>query len=306
MTSNQQPTRRGIGLKAEIPSTDIPGSPTAIRLPLTSIRMDDAIQQRAQTDHAIVDEYAERIREWIHLAPPTVFGSLGQYWLADGFHRLAAAQRSGLEVIPAIVKPGTRRDALLFATAANATHGLRRTNTDKRRAVETLLQDPEGEWSQWGDRRIADHVGVSHTFVANRRKQLATVASGETPTPSGTGSDGEQALVDVSDDSGSPERSQPDIAQPQGGSPSSVACGLNDAEREDSDLNHSPASLPLPALRKRLGKDGKTRSLPQTPTSTRADLDGLAKRLDTLANRYGREQVVGVLRSWIETQEGRP
>ena len=134
-----------------------------------------------------------------HLAPPTVFGSSGQYWLADGFHRLAAAKLTGLEVIPAIVKPGTRRDALLFATAANATHGLRRTNSDKRRAVETLLQDPEGEWSQWGDRRIADHVGVSHTFVANRRKQLATVASGETPDTERDGIDGEQCLVDAPD-----------------------------------------------------------------------------------------------------------
>ena len=45
-----------------------------------------------------------------------------------------------------------------------------------------------------------------------------------------------------------------------------------------------------------MGKDGKTRSLPQPSTSIRTDLDRLAKRLDTLANRYGAGQVVGVLR----------
>ena len=38
---------------------------------------------------------------------------------------------------------GTQRDAILWSISANATHGLRRTNEDKRRAVTRLLQDPE-------------------------------------------------------------------------------------------------------------------------------------------------------------------
>jgi hypothetical protein len=52
------------------------------------------------------------------------------------------------------VRAGTRRDALLYALSANAGHGHRRTNEDKRRAVDIMLADPE--WSQLTDQAIAD------------------------------------------------------------------------------------------------------------------------------------------------------
>lgn len=306
MPSKQEPPRRGIGLKANLPPTEIPGSPTTVILPLTRIRVDDAIQPREQTDPAVVDDYAESIRDWIHSAPPIVYGRDAQYWLADGFHRVAAAQRAGLDAVPVVIKPGDRRDALLFAAGANATHGLRRTNADKRRAVETLLLDPEGEWSQWGDRRIADHVGVSHTFVANRRRQLATVASCDTLEPIGAETDGQPLLSDGSHDPGAADVPPSDIAQRQALSPSSLPGGLSDVTPHDSELNPAPECSARPIPQKRVGKDGKTRSLPRPSTSTRTDLDGLAKRLDTLAKHYGDEPVVRVLRSWIETQERRP
>ena len=35
------------------------------------------------------------------------------------------------------------------------------TNADKRRAVETLLND--AEWATWSDREIARQCGVHHT-----------------------------------------------------------------------------------------------------------------------------------------------
>jgi len=35
---------------------------------------------------------------------------------------------------------------LLYAVGSNATHGLRRSNADKRRAAQMLLEDPE--WVQ--------------------------------------------------------------------------------------------------------------------------------------------------------------
>ncbi len=60
---------------------------------------------------------------------------------------------------------------MLFSVSANATHGLRRTNADKRRAVETLLNDEE--WGNWSDREVARRCGVSHPFVINIRKNLS-------------------------------------------------------------------------------------------------------------------------------------
>ncbi len=57
----------------------------------------------------------------------------------------------------------------MFSLGVNSTHGLRRSNTDKRKAVMTLLQD--SEWSQWSDRVIAKQCQVSPTFVAKVRNQ---------------------------------------------------------------------------------------------------------------------------------------
>lgn len=58
-----------------------------------------------------------------------------------GWHRVAGAEQAGLTEIEADVQPGTKRDALLYSAGANATHGLRRSNADKRRSVRLLLGD---------------------------------------------------------------------------------------------------------------------------------------------------------------------
>ena len=56
------------------------------------------------------------------------------------------------ETIDAEIRHGSQRDAIMFACSANATHGLRRTQADKRNAIETMLRDPE--WSRMSDREI--------------------------------------------------------------------------------------------------------------------------------------------------------
>jgi hypothetical protein len=53
---------------------------------------------------------------------------------------------------------------------ANAAHGLKRTNRDKRSAVMTLLKDPE--WSGWSDREISRRCTVSDRFVNGIRAAL--------------------------------------------------------------------------------------------------------------------------------------
>nr|WP_244557034.1 hypothetical protein [Fulvimarina manganoxydans] len=66
------------------------------------------------------------------------------------------------------IRQGTRRDAILHSVGANATHGMRRTNADKRRAVTRLLED--AEWAAWSDREIARRCGVSQPFVGSMRE----------------------------------------------------------------------------------------------------------------------------------------
>ncbi len=73
---------------------------------------------------------------------------------------------------------GGERDAILRGVGSNASHGLRRTQADKRRAVERLLRDEE--WSKWSNRKIAEVARVDHKTVAKvRRDRLG----GEFPTP---------------------------------------------------------------------------------------------------------------------------
>lgn len=140
------------------------------RLLLTSIRIDGDTQLRAAGSEAVVADYAEALKDGAVFPPVVVFHDGTDYWLADGFHRYAAHAAAGLSDVAVTIRDGSRRDALLHAAGANADHGLRRTQADKRKAVLVLLEDPE--WRQWSDRAIAERVKVSHPTVAKIRREL--------------------------------------------------------------------------------------------------------------------------------------
>ncbi len=138
---------------------------------LATIRTDGGTQSRAELSAETIAEYRDAMAAGAAFPPVVVFHDGTTYWLADGFHRVEAARTSGATEIAADVRQGTRRAAVLFSAGANAAHGLRRTNADKRRAVETLLRDEE--WSAWSDREIARRCGVSQTFVGSVRASLS-------------------------------------------------------------------------------------------------------------------------------------
>jgi len=141
-----------------------------VKLGLDEIRMDTEIQPREENNEAVIREYAEAMRGGAKFPPVVVFNDGDNHWLADGFHRVLAAKEAGLKKIDAEVREGTSRDAILYAVGANATHGLRRTNADKRKVVETLLKDEE--WRGWSDREIAKKCLVSHEFVRKMRADI--------------------------------------------------------------------------------------------------------------------------------------
>lgn len=146
--------------------------PQVMALDIAVIRLDGGTQPRAGIDQAVVEDYANDMEANGAEFPPVQVVYDGEaYWLWDGFHRLHARKRNGLYTAPAIVRQGTRRDAVLLSVGANATHGFRRTNEDKRRAVLALLHDEE--WVQWSDREIARRCAVSNQFVSNVRAQLS-------------------------------------------------------------------------------------------------------------------------------------
>jgi hypothetical protein len=139
-------------------------------LQLELIRTDGGTQTRATIQQDAVKDYAEAIEAGCRLPPVTVYHDGTTYWLADGFHRYAAHEKLGALEIEADVKQGAKRDAVLHSVGANATHGLRRTNEDKRRAVQVLLEDEE--WGQWSNREIARRSGTSEFMVRGLRDSI--------------------------------------------------------------------------------------------------------------------------------------
>jgi hypothetical protein len=169
--------------------------PSAARfIPISSIRCDGGTQPREAIDDAVVAEYAERLIEGDLFPPVTVFYDGTDYWLGDGFHRVAGHDAAELTDVACEVRQGTRRDAVLFSVGANGQHGLPRTNSDKRRAVATLLTDPE--WGGWTDSEIARRCRVSHPYVAKVRAEVSPeTVTGER---SYTTKHGTPATMDVS------------------------------------------------------------------------------------------------------------
>jgi hypothetical protein len=166
---------------AKAPVPDVLGAIFAdtgrpVQVAISQISTDGGTQMRAGLDDATVFEYTQSMiaaQGWGTFPAVVAYHDGAAYWLADGFHRVAAfrdAFPDGSKTIPVEVRAGTRRDAVLHAAGANAQHGLRRTNQDKRRAVETLLRDEE--WAAWSDGTIAKACAVSDRFVSGVRKDL--------------------------------------------------------------------------------------------------------------------------------------
>jgi hypothetical protein len=153
---------------ASNPTPDVPSVPVVTELPISSIRLDGGTQSRASLSTTTIAEYAEAMTAGATFPPVVVFFDGKTRWLADGFHRVSASVKIGRDRIECEVRQGSQRDAILFSVAANATHGLRRSNADKRHAVELLLAD--SKWSKKSDRWIADACGVSAPTVAKARE----------------------------------------------------------------------------------------------------------------------------------------
>lgn len=137
---------------------------------ITAIRIGGGTQSRAALDQDVVAEYAASLSDGVELPPIVTFFDGTDHWLADGFHRYFAYRKCDFAAIPADVRDGTQRDAILFSCGANAVHGLRRSNADKRKAVSTLLADEE--WAKWSDSAIAKVCSVSDKTVAAHRLHL--------------------------------------------------------------------------------------------------------------------------------------
>jgi len=142
---------------------------------LSELVLHPDLQSRAgglDPDHA--DDLATALRNKKRLPPVRIRTVSGMgHVITDGFHTVEAHRLVGRTQVTCVAHPGTWEDAVLDAASANQQHlGLKRTNADKRRAVQmVLLVVP-----QWANNRIAGHVGVSDKTVAEERDRLESTS----------------------------------------------------------------------------------------------------------------------------------
>jgi hypothetical protein len=152
----------------------MPSCPTIMELSIFTIEADPRVQQRAALDLDTVAAYTALYQEGVDLGPLVAFTDGKSMFLADGFHRIQAANLAGIEWVSVEVHPATGpdafRDALFHATKCNL-HGKPLSNADKRKRVVTMIQDPE--WGRWSDNGIAKHCGVAQSFVSKIRHSLS-------------------------------------------------------------------------------------------------------------------------------------
>ena len=158
------------------------------------IRVNGDTQSRVSMDVQAVQDYAASYETSKALPPIVVFHYGDELWLADGFHRVCAARKALMSKINADVRDGSREDAQWYAIGANQTHGLRRSNADKRRAADMALAiNPE-----WSDYRIAEYIGVSQELVRTVRNSLTDSVSENTKRITKSGREMETKHIGVS------------------------------------------------------------------------------------------------------------
>ncbi len=161
----------------KVPGTTITES---TMLSLDQIKQDSALQVRVKLNDETISEYAREMQDGAEFPPVDVFYDGSSYLLANGFHRYSAARSIGRNEISVRVHQGNRRDAVLFAIGVDTNVGLRRSNEDKNKVVELLLNDDE--WKTWSDGKLAKLAGVSDRFVSKLRKELTPNGSERTTT----------------------------------------------------------------------------------------------------------------------------
>ena len=146
----------------------------ATEIRIADIRRDGATQPRSGLDAQHVEDLIQALTDGATLPAIDVMFDGTFYWLYDGFHRTAAHERLGHTKIAAIVHQGAQEDAQWESYAANKSHGLKRSNEDKKRQVLAALRHPKAP--TLSNRELARHVGVDEGTIRYYRTQLESTA----------------------------------------------------------------------------------------------------------------------------------
>lgn len=144
-----------------------------VAIPLRKIIRDPRCQPRVNAiDSEHVEEMREAKAEGAKFPPVVVYreqfsmGGPENFYLSEGFHRFEVFDLDAEETIEAEVRDGSIEEAIINSMASNVGHGLKRTKGDGRKAIETMI----AMCPDWSDRRIADHVKLSFSYVSSIRR----------------------------------------------------------------------------------------------------------------------------------------
>ena len=217
------------------------------------------LQTRAALNEDTVQDYADAMERGDRFPAVTVFTDGAEYYLADGFHRVEALRRIGKRAVVAELQEGDFKAALLYALKANSTHGLRRTNADKRHALEMAWNAREelfgGEPS---NALLAEPCGVSYKTV-----QRFTGATGmdkvhtcEAPTRAEQGYSMNNP-VPTRNANNAPIAQKTEVSAKTPERPETAP------ERPSRERGETPPAAPeTPAPARRIGRDGKAYTVP--------------------------------------------
>lgn len=217
------------------------------------------LQTRAALNEDTVQDYADAMERGDRFPAVTVFTDGAEYYLADGFHRVEALRRIGKRAVVAELQEGDFKAALLYALKANSTHGLRRTNADKRHALEMAwnarMELFGGEPS---DALLADVCGVTRLTVRNWKATTGCI--NYTPcTPSENPQQGVNRLhpVPTRNANNAPIARKTEVSAKTPERPETAP------ERPSGERGETPPAAPeTPAPARRIGRDGKAYTVP--------------------------------------------
>jgi hypothetical protein len=149
----------------------IPSKSRTIELNLSEIRKDERMQGRVSLNFDIIHEYAALIEVGVEFPPVRAWFDGTVYWLADGFHRIAAFEKIGATKIRVEVLQGSASEAQWDSYGCNAKHGLRRNRSDLEVVIRRALDHPMGR--QLSNSHIARHLGVPEATFRRWRKRLS-------------------------------------------------------------------------------------------------------------------------------------
>lgn len=139
---------------------------------IAEIDLDGSPHTRYKLRTDVISEYAELYKEKKPCLPEVdLFKPENSpfYLVADGLHRIAAAQEAGLKSVVAIVTKGSWADCMRKAAGCNVAHGLRRSAEDKHCLLEEIFRNGGDKMT---DMTIAMMAYVGVDLVRKTRRLL--------------------------------------------------------------------------------------------------------------------------------------